>query len=75
LLKGSGRELTFRMKTPDDDALMLDESDYTRDVVDDDTTRYVSESGGIVVEVKGRWYPTTIIQSTNDVHRRKPLAE
>ncbi|KAH7706514.1 hypothetical protein AAVH_26260 [Aphelenchoides avenae] len=74
LLKGSGRKLTFRMRTPRDERLVLDESDYTRDVVDDDTTRYVSKGGGIVVD-KGRWYPTLTIQSTDDVHRRTPTIE
>ncbi|KAH7702522.1 hypothetical protein AAVH_30321 [Aphelenchoides avenae] len=69
LLKNSGRALTFRMSTPRDEQLVLDESDYTVDVVDDNITRYVSESRGIVVEVEGHWYATITIRSTADVHR------
>ncbi|KAH7706329.1 hypothetical protein AAVH_26451 [Aphelenchoides avenae] len=45
LLKGTGRELTFRMRTPQDGELELDESEYTPDV-DDNTTRYASEESG-----------------------------
>ncbi|KAH7708592.1 hypothetical protein AAVH_24170 [Aphelenchoides avenae] len=61
-LKGTGAELTFRMRTyRDDDELMLDESDYMVHT-DGTTKRYTSEDNGIVVEVSGR---SITIQSTD----------
>ncbi|KAH7718305.1 hypothetical protein AAVH_14276 [Aphelenchoides avenae] len=61
------------MSTPRDEQLVLDESDYTVDVVDDNITRYVSESRGMVIEVEGHWYAKITIQSSADVHRRVPI--
>ncbi|KAH7678315.1 hypothetical protein AAVH_41786, partial [Aphelenchoides avenae] len=52
-LKGTGREVTFRM-TLRSGELILNESHYTVDA-DDTITRYTSEKSGIVVEVNGRW--------------------
>ncbi|KAH7708338.1 hypothetical protein AAVH_24415 [Aphelenchoides avenae] len=55
VLKGSRREVTFRMRTQQDDGeLTLNEDDCTVDV-DGATTRYASEKNGIVVEVTGCW--------------------
>ncbi|KAH7714297.1 hypothetical protein AAVH_18316 [Aphelenchoides avenae] len=54
MLKDSVRQLTFRMATWDDnDALVLDESDYSVDVVNA-TTRYTCKKSGIAVETTGR---------------------
>ncbi|KAH7702627.1 hypothetical protein AAVH_30214 [Aphelenchoides avenae] len=58
-LKGTGREVTFRM-TLRSGELMLNESDYTVDA-DDTITRYTSKKSRILVEVNGRWIT---IQST-----------
>lgn len=58
--------------------LTLDENDYTVDV-DDITTRYTSESSGIVVEVEGRYAsiqsraevpPTKRSRTASDAFRR-----
>lgn len=52
LLKGSRREVTFRMLLRDHDELILDEAEYS---VDDDgtTKRYASAQSWIFVEVDG----------------------
>lgn len=60
LLKGAGREITFRMMLRNDD-FALDESEYTVDVYGS-TTCYASV--GIVVGVKG---PCLAIKSTAQV--------
>ncbi|KAH7714303.1 hypothetical protein AAVH_18322 [Aphelenchoides avenae] len=70
LLKNCGRELTFRMRTCDDE-LVLDEREFTIGF-DGTTTRYASDESGIVVEVKGRLIS---IQSTADVPRKKARNE
>ncbi|KAH7714308.1 hypothetical protein AAVH_18327 [Aphelenchoides avenae] len=54
LLKSSGREVIFRMRTPPQgDDLVLDEREYSADV-DGATTRYASQESAIVVEVEER---------------------
>ncbi|KAH7708585.1 hypothetical protein AAVH_24163 [Aphelenchoides avenae] len=54
LLKNSGREVMFRMRTPPQgDDLVLDEREYSVDV-DGATTRYASQESANVVEVEGR---------------------
>ncbi|KAH7725207.1 hypothetical protein AAVH_07255 [Aphelenchoides avenae] len=67
LLKGSGCELTFRMKTERGSTLVLDEGEYSVDA-DGTATRYASDESGIVVEVNG---DSVTIQSTAEVPRKK----
>ncbi|KAH7695402.1 hypothetical protein AAVH_37539 [Aphelenchoides avenae] len=63
LLKDSGCELAFRMRTYEGEELVLDESEYAVDV-DDTTTSYTSEESGIVVKFEDDYI---VIRSTGDV--------
>ncbi|KAH7708591.1 hypothetical protein AAVH_24169 [Aphelenchoides avenae] len=70
LLKGSGREVTFRMRTPPQgNDLKLDEREYLVDV-DGATTRYSSKESGIAVEVNRR---SITIQSTAELRPTKRI--